>query len=169
MKQRHRPFVGRTPVLMIPHIFQVPPVPSPAESARIATPAGEGTGGTVKLWGIMSTEVRAYKASRFGVADLSASPASIPTTSSTILPGSLILPGPTFRQASHPSSGPTNRYPNPLSFATFSCAIAFAHIRLFIAGANSTGHAAAHTIRLTRSSVIPCAIFARMLLVAGAT
>src|SRR5665213_1695445 len=42
-------------------------------------------------------------------------------------------------------------------------------MRLFIAGANTTGHAAAQTIRLTRSSHKPCATLAMILLVAGAT
>src|SRR5205823_3660151 len=43
------------------------------------------------------------------------------------------------------------------------------HMRLFIAGAKTTGHAAAQIIKLTRSSHSPCATLAIMFAVAGAT
>src|SRR5213082_3085608 len=56
-----------------------------------------------------------------------------------------------------------------LSLAAFSWAMGWDHMRLFMAGAKTTGQAAAQTMRETRSSVRPWAILAMMLVVAGAT
>ena len=75
-------------------------------------------------------------------------PAELPASPDVLLRlgragGWVIRPGPTFRHASQPESGPMKRYPIVFSFSTLPRATGCRHMRSFIAGAKTTGQAAA--------------------------
>ena len=68
-----------------------------------------------------------------------------------------------------PASGPTTCIPRARSTATLSCTAGFCHMRVFIAGATSTGQVIARSVVVTPSSPIPARIRAMRSAVAGAT
>ena len=83
--------------------------------------------------------------------------------------GSAMRPTPSSPSASSPSAGPTSSTPRARSVATFSCVAGWSHMRVFIAGATSTGPACARTASVSTSSARPCAMRASVFAVSGAT
>ncbi len=67
------------------------------------------------------------------------------------------------------TAGPTARMPRARRAARFSWVTGFRHMRVFIAGATSTGQVAASTVVVTASSAMPARIRATRSAVAGAT
>ena len=78
-------------------------------------------------------------------------------------------PAPSVPQARSPVPGCTTRTPRAVSATTFACVAGFSHMPVFIAGATTIGAFVASRVEESRSSAIPCAIFARTFAVAGAT
>ena len=91
------------------------------------------------------------------------------STRSRMSSGSAIRPIPSSPSASSPSTGPTNSTSRARSVATFACVASCVHIRVFIAGATSTGPACASAASVSRSSASPWAKRARVFAVSGAT
>ena len=87
----------------------------------------------------------------------------------TISGTSAMRPGPLSPSASGPSLGPTKATPSASSRARLRSVAGCRHIRVFIAGATSTGLSAAISVEVARSSAMPWAILAMMSAVAGAT
>ena len=83
--------------------------------------------------------------------------------------GSESRPKPTSPSASSPEAGPHTCMPLARSAARFSCVTEFCHMRVFMAGARSTGLVAASTALVTASFAMPARIRARRSAVAGAT
>ena len=63
----------------------------------------------------------------------------------------------------------TKRTPRDVSVATFACVAGFFHMRVFMAGATSTGASQASSVVLATSSAMPAAILAMRLAVHGTT
>ena len=83
--------------------------------------------------------------------------------------GSDIRPRPDSPSASSPSSGPINSTSLSSRVRTFACVAGCAHMRWFIAGATSTGPRCASAASVRTLSAIPCASFASVFAVHGAT
>ena len=83
--------------------------------------------------------------------------------------GSAIRPLPNSPQARSPASGPIWRTPRDLRVAILAWVAGWAHIRVFIEGAISTGLSAASKVVEARSSASPWASLARRSALAGAT
>ena len=88
---------------------------------------------------------------------------------SAISSGSASRPSPTSPSASSPAPGRPTWTPRARSAARFSCVTGFRHMRVFMAGATSTGQVAASTVVVTASSAMPARMRARRSAVAGAT
>ena len=99
--------------------------------------------------------------------DLSA--ANISATATAIAAGSASLPPPTIPQARYPLPGSITFTPRARSVSTFARVAGCSHIFTFIAGATITGAVVASNIVDKKSSASPCANFASISAVAGAT
>ena len=95
--------------------------------------------------------------------------ASSCSTRAAISSGSAIRPTPHSPSAVSPSSGPTSSTPRERSVSTFARVAACAHMRGFIAGATSTGPRWASAASVSTLSASPCASFASVFAVHGAT
>ena len=88
---------------------------------------------------------------------------------SNISSGSASLPAPESSPVSRPTAGHTMVTPLLSRVSIFATVALFSHISVCIAGATTTGHVAAKTVVVSRSSAIPALIFAMKDAVAGAT
>ena len=95
--------------------------------------------------------------------------ASSCSTRAAISSGSAIRPTPHSPSAISPSSGPTSSTPRATSVSAFARVAGCAHMRGFIAGATSTGPRWASAASVSRLSEMPCASFASVFAVQGAT
>ncbi len=78
-------------------------------------------------------------------------------------------PMPLIPEASGPVSGPTRCAPRARRVATFAATAGCSHMKWFIAGARTSGALVASAESETISSAMPCANFASISAVAGAT
>ena len=83
-------------------------------------------------------------------------------------PARLMRPRPTSPSASSPASGPISSTPRARRVAAFACVASCSHMRVFIAGATSTGPRCASAASVRTSSASPCASFASVCAVSGA-
>ena len=90
-------------------------------------------------------------------------------TRAAISSGSARRPTPHSPSAISPSSGPTSSTPRARSASTFARVAGCAHMRGFMAGATSTGPRCASAASVSTLSAMPCASFASVFAVQGAT
>ena len=92
-----------------------------------------------------------------------------PRAARTISSGSAIRPTPSSPSAVSPSSGPTSTTPRARSVSAFARVAGCDHMRGFIAGATSIGPRCASAASVSTLSASPCASFASVFAVHGAT
>ena len=92
-----------------------------------------------------------------------------PRLRATMSSGSAMRPTPSSPSAVSPSSGPTSATPRERSVSAFARVAGCDHMRGFIAGATSVGPRCASAASVRTLSASPCASFASVFAVQGAT